>query len=266
MQRVSIIITTRNEEKNITRLLTSIKEQSYKNIEIVVVDNNSVDRTVEMARKYTDKVYNQGPERSVQRNFGVEKAKGKYVLILDADMELTPRVVESCIEKINKHKALIIPEKTVGKGFMASIRKFEREMYMGDATIEVARFFEKSVFNEFGGYDPELTGPEDYDLPYRISKKYSIGWADEYILHHEEGLTLPKQLKKKFYYASHGSKYARKHPELLLRQGILILRPAYLRHWRNFLKNPFLGVAFIVVRGLETIAAGLGFIKAMIFK
>ena len=261
---VSAIITTKNEEKNIGRLLESIKKQTYKNIEIIVVDNNSTDKTLRIAKRFTDKVFNRGPERSVQRNFGAQKASGKYLMILDADMKLTPRVVEDCVATIknSRHKALIIPEKTVGRGFLARLRNVEREMYMGDITIEVARFFDKSVFNEFSGYDPQLTGPEDYDLPARISKKYSIGWARRYIYHYEEELTLWELLRKKHYYATKSVAYADKHTEMVVKQGTIIFRRAYLKQWKKFLLNPILGISFLFVRSLVTVAAVSGYIKA----
>ncbi|MBX4205657.1 glycosyltransferase [Candidatus Microgenomates bacterium] len=260
---ISVIIATKNEEKNIARLLESIKNQNYKDIEVIVVDNNSTDKTIQISKTYTNKVFLKGPERSVQRNFGVSKAKGKYVLILDGDMELTPNVLKNVLENLGENKAMVIPERTVGTGFMASVRKFEREMYMGDPTVEVARFFEKKVFEEFEGYDPNLTGAEDYDLPKRISDKYSIGRSSEYILHHETGLTLSKQLQKKFYYAQKSALYAQKHPDLISKQGILIWRKAYIRHWKKFITNPLMGIALLFTRTLETIAATLGFIKAV---
>lgn len=264
-QKVSIIITTRNSGKTLNRLLKSIKKQSYKKVEIIVVDNNSSDNTVAIAKQHTRKVYQRGPERSAQRNFGAQHAKGEYLLILDADMELTPKVAEDCVETAisTSHKVLVIPEKTVGKGLIPRIRQFEREMYMGDLSIEVARFFAKKVFTEFGGYDLKLTGPEDYDLPYRISKKYPIGRTKEYILHHEEGLTLSSLLRKKYYYASQGALYAEKHPELIKTQGNLLFRKAYLKHWTKFLKQPLLGISFIGVRVLETIWATAGYISAV---
>lgn len=264
---VSIIVTTKNEERNIGRFLQSTKDQTYSNIEIIVVDNNSTDKTKDIAREYTSKVFDKGPERSAQRNLGVSKAKGEYVVILDADMELTPRVIEDCIETLEKEnlKALVIPEKTVGEGFISNVRKFEREMYMGDLTIEVARFFDKKIFNEFGGYDLALTGPEDYDLPYRISKKYKIGRAHEYLYHHEAALTLPTLLQKRYYYASKGALYAQKHPELVKTQGNLLFRKAYVTHWINFIKNPFLGASFVFVRVLETVWAIAGFVSAVGF-
>lgn len=265
---ISVIITTKNEEKNIERLLKSIERQLYKEIEIILVDHpDTLDNTNKIAKKYNCRILTRGPERSAQRNFGVRIAKGEYVFILDADMELTKGVVTSCVEIIqnSQYKALIVPEKTVGKSFMAKIRRFEREMYMGDPTIEVARFFEKKVFDEFEGYDINLTGTEDYDLPKRISKKYSIGWSKDYILHHEDQLTLKKQLQKKFYYANKSASYVRKHPDLVKIQGTILFRKAYLRHWKKFVRNPILGLSFLFVRVLETVSAVLGFIKAVGF-
>lgn len=75
MIKVSVIVTTKNEEGHITNCLKNIKAQTYPQdkIEIIVVDNNSSDKTKEIAKEYTDKVYNCGPERSAQRNFGVRK-------------------------------------------------------------------------------------------------------------------------------------------------------------------------------------------------
>ncbi len=261
---VSVIIPVFNEEENIERLLVSIKEQSYENWEAIVVDDGSSDRTVDIAKHHTDKVFLRShAERSVQRNFGAQEAKGKYFLFLDADMELTPGVIKDCVNNIHSNMGLVIPERTVGKGFMAEVRKFERSMYVGDSTVEVARFFDRLAFMEFGGYDINLTGTEDYDLPKRMSTKYTIGRVKSWILHHETGLTLIKQLKKKYYYAYLSAGYAQKHPDLISKQGILILRMAYFRNWKQFIFNPIMGVTLLVVRFLETSAAAIGFLKAV---
>jgi glycosyltransferase involved in cell wall biosynthesis len=92
---VSLVITTRNEEKNIRNCLESIKAQSWPNIETIVVDNNSTDRTQEIAAEYTFKVYTKGPERSAQRNCGmIDQAKGEYAIYVDADMILAPTLIE----------------------------------------------------------------------------------------------------------------------------------------------------------------------------
>lgn len=263
---VSIIIPVFNEEKNIGRLLKSIKKQTYKKIETIVVDDGSKDSTVAVSKKFTNKVFiRKHAERSVQRNFGASKAKGKYLVFLDADMELEKGVIKDCLDVLQrgKYKLLVIPEKTVGNNFVSKIRNFERQMYMKDSSIEVARFFEKKVFLQFKGYDPELTGPEDYDLPYRISKKYIIGRSHSYILHHEENATFGKLLSRKYYYGKKGAIYASKHPELILSQGNLLFRKAYIRNWKKFVKEPILGVSFIFVRSMETLWAVCGYISAV---
>ena len=98
MLTVSVIVTTKNEADRLPACLESIKKQTYLNIELIVVDNNSRDKTKDIAKSFGARVFDKGPERSAQRNFGVSHAKGDYLLFLDADMELTPKVVEECVE------------------------------------------------------------------------------------------------------------------------------------------------------------------------
>jgi len=142
-EQVSVIITTKNEEQNIANCLNSIKRQTYPqgNIEIISVDNNSTDKTKEIALSYTDKVYNVGPERSAQRNFGVRQATGKYILYLDADMILSENVVKECVEKCENEGniALYIPERIIGNGFWIRVRDFERSFYNA-TVIDCVRF------------------------------------------------------------------------------------------------------------------------------
>jgi glycosyltransferase involved in cell wall biosynthesis len=106
---VSIVITTKNEERNIENCLISIKEQTYYHIEIIVVDNASEDKTKEIALKYTDKVYDKGPERSMQRNYGmIEIARGEYVMFVDADMILSPCLIDACVNELNKGESVAL--------------------------------------------------------------------------------------------------------------------------------------------------------------
>lgn len=263
---VSIIITTINEEAVIEKLLVSLRKQSYKDIEIILIDNPKTnDQTREIAKKYTKNIFIKGPERSVQRNFGVSKAKGKYVMILDADMILSKEVVKECVDAADnlEYKALVIPEKTIGRDWLSKVRRFEREMYEGDLGIEVSRFYSTKVFREMGGFDVKLTGPEDYDLHYRVMKKYKVGRIKKYLYHFEEDMNLSVMLHKKYKYAREGARYADKHPELVKRQGTIFFRKTYLKNWKKFINHPLLGISFVCVRILETIWAISGFISAV---
>ena len=68
---VSVVVTTKNEQANIERCLESICIQTYEPIEIIVVDNGSTDLTKTIASRFTTNVFDHGPERSSQRNFGM---------------------------------------------------------------------------------------------------------------------------------------------------------------------------------------------------
>ena len=169
---VSVVVTTRNEEKNIEKCLESITTQTYPidKIEIIVVDNNSEDKTKVIASWFTDKVFDKGPERSSQRNFGAEKSTGLYLLYLDADMSITEKVVADCVSALEGDKDIIglyISEIVIGDNFWSKVRRFERSFY--DTTvIDAVRFIKKDKFLEIGGFDESLIGTEDWDIDKRI--------------------------------------------------------------------------------------------------
>lgn len=213
MIKVSVIVTTKNEEIHIANCLNAIKDQSYPQdlIEIVVVDNSSTDKTEEIAKKYTDKVYNFGPERSAQRNFGVKQSGGKYILYLDADMILHQDVISECVKKCEKEGlvALYIPERITGKGFWIKVRDFERSFYNA-TVIDCVRFVHRDKFLEIGGFDETLTGPEDWDFDRRIRETGKTGIINSPVYHNEGEFNLKKYLDKKVYYAKSFDKYIQK--------------------------------------------------------
>ena len=197
---ISIIITTRNSARTLNKCLKSLSQQTYKKIEIIVVDNNSTDNTKKIARKYTSKVYNKGPERSAQRNYGVFKAKGNYVLVHDSDIYFHKNSVKECIKLAdNKNaKAIILPEKSIGSGFWTKVKAFERSFYVGNDLIEAVRFFERKIYLEVGGYDENLTACEDWDLTNKIrAKQIKIFRTNSSLLHDEGKLNLFGSSSKK---------------------------------------------------------------------
>lgn len=267
---VSIIVATRSEEKVLARCLGLIKGQTYKNIEIIVVDRDSPDRTKKIAQKYTNKVYNFGPERSAQRNYGVRKAKGEYVLIIDADMELSKNVVRSCVEKVvsdKQIKAVIIPEESFGEGFWAQCKKLERSFYQGIDWIEAARFFNKTIFLKVGGYDESLVSGEDWDLSEKVGEQGKIGRVRELVFHNEGKINLLKTMKKKFYYAQEFSKYANKNHKTnnINRQTGLISRYwLFLSKPVKLFRNPVLGLGMLFMKTCEFGMGFLGYLQVKI--
>lgn len=259
---VSVIIPTKNSEKTIGLCLTSVKRQSYSGIEIITVDNHSCDKTRKIAGRY-GQIYLCGPERSAQRNYGAKKARGDYLFFIDSDMELTPQVIEKCVKEIQEgkeFKGIVVPEISVGKGFWARCKALERSCYIGDETMEAARFFKRNIFKKVGGYDKRIAAGEDWDLSQRIKKAgYKVGRISAYIIHHEGHLTLWDSIKKKFYYAQTIDFYRKKHPRLFRRQAN-IFRPAFFRHWKRLTKDPIHTSGFIFMKTCEFSAGALGFL------
>ncbi len=262
---VSIVITTKNSAATIKRLLISISKQTYSQKEIIVVDNNSEDSTKQFAYLFTDKVYDRGPERSAQRNFGATKAKGNFFLFLDSDMVLTENVLKECVEKANESKGnlggIVIPEKSYGQGIWAKAKALERKINLGEPYFESARFIPRNIFLKFGGFDEEITGPEDWDLPQRIAKKYQILRIKSLILHNEGKLKLSTLYKKKFYYGLSAHRYLKKHNiPIIGRTTIYFLRPAFYRNWQLLFRSPSLTLAMIIMLSVELFGGGLGYI------
>jgi glycosyltransferase involved in cell wall biosynthesis len=99
--KLSIIIPTYNEEEYLPKLLYSIKEQNFKDYEIIVADAGSVDKTKEIAESNDCKVINGGLP-AVGRNNGAEIAKGELLLFLDSDVVLSADYLESAIEEFEE--------------------------------------------------------------------------------------------------------------------------------------------------------------------
>lgn len=261
---VSVIITTKNSSRTLEALLKSIKDQSYKNFEIILVDNFSTDKTIVIAEKYIKKIYQMGPERSVQRNLGAKKALGKFYLILDSDMVLSRNVIEECVDLVNREpdvKEIIIPEKSFGLGVWSEAKALERKINEGETFFESARFFLKESFWEFRGFDENITGPEDWDLPQKIAKKYKVGRIKSYISHNEGRHTLLELAQRKYYYGLSTHKYLKNQKlPIFSKITIYFLRPAFYKKWKLLITNPLLTFFMIIMLTVENIAGGLGYI------
>jgi len=255
---VSVVVTTKNEEKNIERCLKSIKAQLYplEEIEVIVVDNNSTDQTKEIAKKYTNNIFNYGPERSAQRNLGINKASGKYILYLDADMRLSKNVLTECVQMCERQSlvALYIPERIVGGGFWTKIRDFERSFY--DATvIDCIRFIQRDEFLKIDGFDESLTGPEDWDLDRRIRAIGEVDIIKSPLYHNEEGFSFKRYLQKKSHYAknfgNYIDKWGRKDKIIKKQLGFFYRYFGVFfenNKWKHLLRHPVLTVGMYSLR------------------
>lgn len=270
---VSVIITTKNEAEVIDNLIQSLKRQTYKDLEIILIDNNSKDNTVRIAKKLGVKIYNFGPERSAQRNFGANKANGKFLFFLDADMKLSQAVVEECVKMCVSDKkigALFVPEISVASNFWEKVKAFERSFYNeeGDNITDAARFFRRESFEKSGGYDETITGPEDWELTGRIKTfGYKTGRVRSVIHHYERINSLFSLVKKKFYYGLRSYRYLSKQDvPAISPKTIYFLRPVFYKHFDKIIAHPILSIGMFIMLTMELFAGGSGYLIGKVKK
>lgn len=265
---ISVIVTTKNNQATLDACLKSIADQTYDQVELIVVDNNSDDDTPAIAKRYTEHVFTKGPERSAQRNFGAKKARGEFILIIDSDMELGAEVVAQCASAAQadpKLASLVIPEESFGEGFWAQCKHLERSFYVGVSAIEAARLFNKKIYLELGGYNENMTGGEDWDLTQRIKREGSNGRIEEFIRHNEGRPYFLRTARKMYYYGQHAGEYFKNNPTSspvtdasgpLARYRLFFSRPGKL------MKNPILGTGMLMLKTAEYAAGGLGYVSS----
>lgn len=258
---ISVIIATKNEERNIGECLESVLAQDFpaENMEIIVVDNNSTDKTKKIALKYTEKIFSRGPERSAQKNFGVEKSSGEWFLHLDADMTLGENVIRECVEKVLEDEnivALYIPEIVEGKSYWGKVRRFERSFYDGTA-IDGVRFINKDKFLQSGEFDEALYAGEDWDLDKRLEKLGEFGIIKSSLFHNEAEFSLKKYLAKKGYYSKNLDVYVKKwgkdDPDIKKQFGFYYrFFGVFVENgkWKKLLRHPILTAGMYFLRFL----------------
>lgn len=263
---VSVIVPTKNSAILLSKCLDSVKNQTYTNIEIILVDNNSTDNTKEIAAKYTNFVFNQGPERSAQVNFGVTQANGEFVYKIDSDFVLEPEVISQCVTEIQKGFDAIVVHNSpdVRVSWIAKIRKFEVDMYKYDITHSSARFVKKSVYEKIGGFDPKITAGEDYDFQNKLNRNgFKTGFVKAEALHLGEPTKIWNHLKKYYDYGRDFVNYQNKNKAESGAQ-LGFFREVYLKNWKKFVSNPIMGIGFILYNIAKYFFGGVGFLVAKI--
>jgi glycosyltransferase involved in cell wall biosynthesis len=245
---VSVIVPTKNSSKFFGLCLDSVKKQSYKNIEIIVVDNNSTDETKAIAKKFTEKVFNQGPERSAQVNFGVEQAVGEYVYKIDSDFVLDSEVVKQCVDKAREGFDAVIVHNSpdIRVSWIARIRKFEVDMYKYDITHSSARFVLKNVYKAIGGFNSKITAGEDYDFQNKLNRGgYKTGFVEAEALHLGEPTSFWKHMRKYYEYGKDFVNFKNENKKESSVQ-LSFIRPIYLKNWKKFINYPIISLSFII--------------------
>jgi glycosyltransferase involved in cell wall biosynthesis len=197
---VSVIIPTHQRAHLIRKSIQSVLDQSYNNIEIIVVDDCSSDNTAEVVNaihaphiRYLRHDANKGA--SAARNTGIKNAKGNYIAFQDSDdlwlpgklerqmhlIEYAPSdvgIVYSCFKRITQGKEELIPYSWVNKRDGDIHDELLKGSFIGLPTILVR----KQCFEILGGFDEALPRLQDWELVLRFSKHYRFLYIDDPLL------------------------------------------------------------------------------------
>lgn len=266
--KVSVIIPTYNSAKTLKYTLESLSNQTYKSFEVLLIDNYSSDETPRLAKEYSAKLVLLKGERTKAKNYGTRIARGKYVLFLDSDMALEPKVIEECVYKIessNNIAGVIIPEKTIGDSIWAKIRAYERKFYE-NTFVESPRFFKRDLVLKVGGFDEDIIFYEESTLPYKLEKLgYNVrARISSYILHYEYNFSITRWLKKKYYYGKTIPKYKHRYRDYFGRQAGVLSRLKIFLGNREFYKKPHLALGVLLLKSLEYAAVTLGYFTTIL--
>jgi glycosyltransferase involved in cell wall biosynthesis len=264
----AIVIPTVNEQRNIERLLKSIRNQAGATYSIAVVDQSSTDSTAEIARSYGCTViripkpsFYSPPARS--RNLGAETIEGKILLHLDADMELESQDFLKKLETLvdSGHQAVVINEIDVASGFWARCKALERRCYRG-TEVEAARAVTRELFARVGGYDENISSGEDFFITQLYRRETHVATDQSLSLRHHLGsYSLAFLLKRKFAYGRTSKTYLLRARSIGARSAGSIVGSslrAYLRNWRLLGEQPLYYLCIFPLRAMEFLAVQAG--------
>jgi len=188
---ISVIIPTYNRAYILPRAIESVLNQTFKNIEIIIVDDGSTDETPYLVSKYP-LIYVRKPHKGVShtRNIGILKAKGELVAFLDSDDAFVPEKLEKQLKFFEKypHYKIVQTDEIWYKGNRRinpkKIHKkaegwfFDKAIKLCVVSISTV-LIKKEVFDEIGFFDEAFPVCEDYEFWLRVSLKMPIGLIKE---------------------------------------------------------------------------------------
>ena len=190
----SVIITTYNRAHLVTKSIESVLSQTFKEYEIIVVDDGSTDGTKGLLEeRYAGKIIYIGKKKneglSAARNTGIEASKGKYIAFLDDDDLWLPEKLELQVNLMQKKPFLGLVycgyygvNKT--GGVLREVKPTKRGKIFDDILLSnclgppSASLVKKEVFAKAGYFDENLSSSEDWDMWLRVSKLYEIDFVN----------------------------------------------------------------------------------------
>ncbi|MBE9228368.1 glycosyltransferase [Phormidium sp. LEGE 05292] len=190
MPLISVIIPAYNNEKTIRETIESVLKQTFYDFELIVINDGSSDRTLEIATDIKDlriKVFSYiNAGGAVSRNRGFSHSVGEFIAFLDADDLWTPDKLEAQLKALQKN-----PHAAVAYSWLDAIDESGKFLRKGNHITEKGDIFAKlflipfvesgsnplirrQAFIDIGGFDESLTASQDYDLYLRLAARYEF--------------------------------------------------------------------------------------------
>ncbi len=171
---VSIIVTTYNRKKILSRALESILKQSYKNYEVIIVDDGSTDESEKIIfsylKKYTNFKYIRHSNRKnpLSVNSGLSLSTGQYITLLDSDDEYKKHHLSSRVDFMKKNPNIDFlhsPAELIGKEkdmFLPDARNKKKLIHINDCIIGATLFGKREVFMKLKGFNNKYSADSDF--------------------------------------------------------------------------------------------------------
>jgi glycosyltransferase involved in cell wall biosynthesis len=226
---VSVNIPTRNAEKTLAECIKAIHDQSYKNVEVIVVDSSSADRTLEIALDAQAKIIQSKYKLLGARYEGVRECKGEYVLLLDADQIIYPDTIQRLVDSAKIYDMICLeetsynPETLLEKLFVADRALINSQAYLDPVRGAMSpRFYKRSLLDQVFSTMPmdrmgNIVAHEDAIIFYeshQLSK--NVGVLKKAVMHKEPS-TFMELWRKNYRYGMTTQLMVKSHlyPELL---------------------------------------------------
>ncbi len=208
---VSAVITTHNRLEFLKKAIKSVKEQTYKNIEIIVVDDGSTDGTKEFCInekgiKYIEILKEDHKNGNYARNLGIKNSNGKFIAFLDDDDEWYSTKIEKQVKKIkrNNNIGMVYTNRKiiVNDGqyiYITSINNenkndCKKKCLYNIFSVTSAMMFRKEALENVGLFDENVNFWQETELVIRICQNYMIDFIDEPLLLYRQYVNGKKQL------------------------------------------------------------------------
>ncbi len=188
----SVVIPTYNRADLIAETIHSVLEQTYRNFEIIVVDNCSEDNTAEVLQPFIDAHQvrflrnEKNYERAYSRNRGMATATGDFLSLLDSDDFMYPTCLQDAYEFIFNHPDVKVfqnlsefvnnSRERVAKISSPNLKNQYKALCSGNFMNAIGNFIHRDIYVSMKlNDDPHLTGSEDYEYWFRVLARYNVG-------------------------------------------------------------------------------------------